>query len=107
MMAQYQPNRAKLRRKPQAMMGVKQRPKEGDFNFSKVGSRRVRKSRSRGFNFKVDEERELLFKLSNKDRKGEGRNLLLINVSPIGQLEEEQRKKEIEKREKGLVQGDS
>jgi len=68
-LAQYQPNRAKMRRTPQAMHSLTQQPDPAKFNFTKV-----------------DELKELVFELKNLDEKQEhGRNILLINVSPIDQ----------------------
>ena len=67
LLAQYNPCRAKLRRQPQAMMALTQRPDPLAFNFTKI-----------------DESRELLFELRNLERQqSEGRHLLIINVSPI------------------------
>jgi len=67
-LAQFLPQRATLRRPPQAMMSLTQLPDPQGFNFTKV-----------------DEARELVFQLRNLEDAGEERNLLLINVSPIDQ----------------------
>eukprot|EP00092_Neocalanus_flemingeri_P012273 GFUD01013229.1.p1 GENE.GFUD01013229.1~~GFUD01013229.1.p1 ORF type:complete len:156 (-),score=67.96 GFUD01013229.1:315-782(-) len=66
--AQSQLNRAKLRRPPQSMMTLKQEFDKEKFNFNKI-----------------DESKELLCQLVNKDRvsrQGE-RDILITNVSPI------------------------
>jgi len=67
-LAQYQPERAKMRRTPQAMHSLTQQPDPEKFNFTKV-----------------DELKELVFVLKNLDETelNHGRNVLLINVSPI------------------------
>jgi len=66
-LAQYQPNRAKMRRTPQAMHSLTQKPDPTKFNFTKV-----------------DESKELVFVLKNLDKaQDQGRSILLINVSPI------------------------
>jgi len=67
-LAQYQPERAKMRRTPQAMHSLTQQPDPAKFNFTKV-----------------DELKELVFVLKNLNEKkhDSGRNVLLINVSPI------------------------
>jgi len=68
-LAQYQPCRARLRRKPEAMMELRQEPDPSGFNFTKV-----------------DHTKELVFQVKNLDRGEEqqgGKDVLLINVSPI------------------------
>jgi len=63
-LAQYQPNRAKMRRAPQAMYSLAQQPDPAKFNFNKV-----------------DKSKEQVFVFKNLDSSAE--SLLLINVSPI------------------------
>jgi len=63
-LAQYQPNRAKMRRAPQAMYSLAQQPDPAKFNFNKV-----------------DKSKEKVFVFKNLDSSAE--SLLLINVSPI------------------------
>ena len=65
-LAQCQLNRAKLRRPPQSMLSIKQKFDKEKFNFNKI-----------------DESKELVCQLVNKDRARQmERDILIINVSP-------------------------
>jgi len=66
-LVQSQLERARLRRPPQSMMSIRQAFDEHKFNFNKI-----------------DESRELVCQLINKDRREEQRDILIINVSPVG-----------------------
>jgi len=72
-LAQLQTNRASLRRQPQSMDSLRQPFNHSQFNFTKI-----------------KEDKELIFKLHNKDldsssrsSQSSSRDLLIINVSPL------------------------
>ena len=67
-LAQSQLNRARLRRPPQSMLSLKQEFDKEKFNFNKI-----------------DESKELVCQLVNKDRVNRQveRDIIIINVSPI------------------------
>jgi len=66
-LVQSQLERARLRRPPQSMMSIRQAFDEQKFNFNKI-----------------DESKELVCQLINKDRSEDHRDVLIINVSPVG-----------------------
>ena len=65
-LAMFQPNRIRNRRPTQSMQFVKQEFDMEKFNFNKI-----------------DESKELVCQLVNKDRVTWQRDILIINVSPI------------------------